>query len=190
MFTGIVETQGLVSSRRRDRLILLPRNPLKGLAVGESVSVDGCCLTVDRILLPKIHFRLLVETTRVSTLGMLRTGDRVNLERALRVGDRLGGHLLLGHVDGQGRVVSRSKKQGTVTLRVEAPPGLVRFLVPKGPIGLDGVSLTLGPQIEGRRVEVHLVSRTLAVTALGKKRVGDSVNLEVDLVAKYLWGML
>ena len=190
MVTGIVETQALVSSRWRDRLILLPRNPLKGLAVGESVSVSGVCLTVERIVPPRIHFRLLPETTRISTLGVLRMGDQVNLERALRVGSRLGGHLLLGHVDGQGRVVSRSEKKGTVTLGIEAPIALKGFFVPKGPIGVDGVSLTLGPQIEGRRVQVHLVSHTLVVTTLGKKRVGDSVNLEVDLVAKYLWRML
>jgi riboflavin synthase len=190
MFTGIVETQALVSSRRRDKLIVLPRNPLKGLAVGESVSVSGCCLTVDQIVPPRIHFRLLPETARVSTLGWLRMGDRVNLERALRLGSRLGGHLLLGHVDGQGDLVSRSETKGTVTLGIEVPMALRRFFVPKGPIGVDGVGLTLGPKIEGRQVFVHLIPHTLSVTTLGKKRVDDRVNLEVDLVAKYLWRML
>ncbi len=192
MFTGIVETQGTVVARGARTLVIAPKKSLTGLAVGESVSVDGVCLTVDRLSGRHITFRLLPETVRVSTLSVLRAGSKVNLERALRVGDRVGGHLLLGHVDAQGTVAARSKAQGkgTVTLAISVPRQIARVLAPKGPIGLDGVSLTLDPVVGQDEVRVHLVSHTMKVTALGAKRVGDRVNLEVDLITKYLLGML
>lgn len=210
MFTGIVETLGTVKSRQGNRLVILPQLPLK---VGESVAVNGVCLTVDLQVGRGVQFRLLPETVRISTLGKLRAGDWVNLERSIRAGTRLGGHLLLGHVDGVGRVMKRLSSKGSVTLEVEIPSALAPFLVPKGPIALNGVSLTLGTvpparlagskpgragtvsrnfEVPGtvKRIRVHLVSHTLAVTTLGKKPVGGQVNIEVDLIAKYLRGML
>lgn len=190
MFTGIVETSGTVVSCGRGPLAILPKRPLRGLTVGESVSVDGVCLTVDRITGGKITFRLLPETIRVSTLGSRRVGDPVNLERSLRVGDRLGGHLMLGHVDGQGTIRSRSKKGNSWTLEIQIPESIDSLLVPKGPIGIDGVSITLDPQRTKNRIWVHLVPHTAQVTTLGKKPVGSRVNLEVDLIVKYLRGML
>lgn len=198
MFTGIIETTGTVVARRGPGLAVEPAVRFKGLKRGESVAVDGVCLTVEAEKGGRLSFWLLPETVRASTLGKLRVGDRVNLERALRVGDRLGGHLLLGHVDGRGRVESREPKGRSLTLQIRIPPRLAAFLVPKGPIAVDGVSLTLGASVPGTRripgtdskVEVHLVAHTLQATALGAKRVGQEVNLEADLVAKYLRGML
>ena len=190
MFTGIVETQGIVAAFRARSLVITPTKALTGLAVGESVSVDGVCLTVDRISGRKITFRLLPETVRVSTLGTLRAGSKVNLKRALRVGDRVGGHLLLGHVDAQGTIAARTAAQNAVTLKITVPRPIARLLVPKGPIALDGVSLTLAPAVGRDHLHLHLVPHTMKVTVLGAKQPGDRVNLEVDLVAKYLLGML
>lgn len=190
MFTGIVETIGTVRARRQDEVVIEPENRWTGVRPGESISVNGVCLTVDRAGGREFSFRLLPETIRVSTLGLLKPGARVNLERSLRAGSRLGGHLLLGHVDGRGRILSRVEKGGSVTLEVQIPPGLVSGLVPKGPIAIDGVSLTLDSRIERGRARVHLVSHTLGRTTLGRKKKGDRVNLELDLIVKYLRGVL
>lgn len=186
MFTGIVETTGAVRERGRDRIVVEPRRALAGVRVGESVSVDGVCLTVERTAGTRLLFRLLPETVRASTLGELKVGARVNLERSLRAGDRLGGHLLLGHVDGRGTVAARRQSGSSVTLELQIPSSLSSLLVPKGPVAVDGVSLTLGTDCSS----IHLVSHTLSATTLGQKRAGARVNLEVDPVAKYLWGML
>ena len=202
MFAGIIETTGTVVARRGSVLAVKPAVRLQTARRGESVAVDGVCLTVEREGDGALSFRLLPETVRTSTLGKLRAGDRVNLERALRVGDRLGGHLLLGHVDGRGRVESCERRRGSLTLRIGVPSRLAPFLVPKGPIAVDGVSLTLDMAVPGTasrhrevpgtnlKIGVHLVAHTLQATTLGDKRAGQEVNLEVDLVAKYLRGML
>ena len=191
MFTGIIQTVGTVRRRKAGRLILEPAEPLQDVRLGESISVDGVCLTVDRLKGREVAFQLLPETARVSTLGRLAAGARVNLERSLRAGDRLGGHFLLGHVDGRGRITGRRSRGRALTLEIRVPSPLAWGLVPKGPIAVDGVSLTLGPRMEkGRRVQVHLVSHTLARTVLSRKKKGDAVNLELDLVVKYLRGML
>ncbi len=190
MFTGIVETTGEVRSRRTDLLSVRPLRVLEKIAVGESIAVDGVCLTVDRVNGEEMVFRLLPETLRTTTLGFLKAGGRVNLERSLEAGRRVGGHLLLGHVDGRGRIVSRQREGDTVTLGISLPAALAALLVPKGPIAVDGVSLTLDSKLERNRFFVHLVSHTLSATALDGKRQGEEVNLEMDLVAKYLRGML
>lgn len=190
MFTGLVETTGVIRRRAKDLLLIQPEKPFADVRVGESISVDGVCLTVDRVRERELSFRLIPETARVSTLGRRRAGSRVNLERALKVGDRLGGHLLLGHVDGQGGLSRRSETGGAVTLEIRVPASLAAGLVPKGPIAVDGVSLTLDPRVGKDRFRVHLVSHTLARTTLGQKKVGEKVNLELDLVLKYLRGML
>lgn len=197
MFTGIIEMQGVVSIRNGQRLVVLPKRSFSAIQIGESVAVDGVCLTVDRKVSRGIQFRLLPETIRISTLGRLQGGDSVNLERSLRAGARLGGHLLLGHVDGRGTVVRRVPSKDSLTLEVEVPASLIPMMVPKGPVAMDGVSLTLGVvpdavpgTARGSLIRVHLVPHTAAVTTLGRKPVGSEVNVEVDLIAKYLRGML
>lgn len=190
MFTGIVESIGRVLSREGRRLVVRPRKRFDSICLGESVSVDGVCLTVEGLRGSDLIFRLLPETLRASTLGRLAVGARVNLERSLRAGDRLGGHLLLGHVDGRGVVISRAVRRGTLTLEIRLSPALGSLLVPKGPVSVDGVSLTLDDQIRRNRFRVHLVEHTLSRTTLGEKIPGKEVNLELDLVLKYLRGML
>ncbi|MBI3312170.1 MAG: riboflavin synthase [Candidatus Omnitrophica bacterium] len=190
MFTGIVETIGSVRRTDPDRIWVTPEDSFSKVRLGESISVDGVCLTVDQVRGRALAFRLLPETARVSTLGRLVSGSRVNLERALRAGDRLGGHLLLGHVDGQGEILRSTAKTPSMTLEIRAAGTLVSLLVPKGPIAVDGVSLTLDPQLERDRFRVHLVSHTLKRTLLGRKKPGQRVNLELDPILKYLKGML
>lgn len=201
MFTGIIETTGGVLARQPGLLKIRPVRPLKGPAVGESIAVDGVCLTVDRIRGGDLEFRLLPETLRATTLGSLKPGHRVNLERALRAGSRVGGHLVLGHVDGRGRIASRERAGETVTLKISLPPALGALLAPKGPIAVDGVSLTIGAEVKTtvpgiRRIpgtvcfSVHLVPHTLSATTLAAKKRGEEVNLEMDPVAKLLRGML
>lgn len=190
MFTGIVEAVGTVLSRTADRLAVAAGRSFGPAVVGESVCVDGVCLTVEGRQGAGILFRLLPETARVTTLGDLGKGSRVNLERALRAGSRLGGHLLLGHVDAQGTVRGRARAGRALTLEIQVPEGIASLLVPKGPIAVDGVSLTLDSRMERGRIRVHLVSHTLKGTTLGEKAEGSRVNLEADLVAKYLRGML
>lgn len=191
MFTGIVETTGEVLQRQGRRIVIRPARPLPGMGMGESVAVDGVCLTAESASGGRLTFCLLPETVRVTTLGMLKKGSVVNLERSLRLWSRLGGHLLWGHVDGRGTVERRLRRAGTVTLEIRAPSELGHLLVPKGPIAVDGVSLTVDlRERESARFQVHLVAHTLAVTTLGRKDRGDKVNLEMDPVAKYLWRML
>ncbi|PIQ81611.1 MAG: riboflavin synthase subunit alpha [Candidatus Omnitrophica bacterium CG11_big_fil_rev_8_21_14_0_20_64_10] len=201
MFTGLVVCRGWVTAVGRSRLIVRPEKRFASLKIGESISVDGVCLTVESVLSGGITFRLLAETRRVTTLGRLRAGESVNLERALRWGERLGGHWVLGHVDGRGRLAARTKRRaGGQTLTIEVPRALAPFCVPKGAIALDGVSLTLGAEPpspclpagrgssrEPARVQVHLVAHTARVTTLGAKPVGAPLNIEVDAVAKLLF---
>ncbi|MDO8729784.1 MAG: riboflavin synthase [Candidatus Omnitrophota bacterium] len=197
MFTGIIETTGEVLARRAGLLRIRPARPLKGLAEGESIALNGVCLTLDRSRKGDLEFRLLPETLRATTLGILKPGGRVNLERSLRAGSRVGGHLVLGHVDGKGKVAVLRKVKDTATLEISLSPAMGALLVPKGPITVDGVSLTIGTTVPGtRRVpgtdcfSVHLIRHTLSSTTLSGKRPGDEVNLEIDPVAKILRGML
>lgn len=202
MFTGIVESTGTVTARTSSSLRVRPQGRFDRMKLGESIAVDGVCLTVGRIDGEELSFKLLPETLRATTLGSLKAGSRVNLERSLRVGDRVGGHLLLGHVDGKGRVSALKRESGSVTMQISLPAPLAGLLVPKGPVAVDGVSLTLGTNktkttVPGtRRVpgtacfEVYLVEHTLSATTLSGKKAGDPVNLELDPVAKYLRAML
>jgi riboflavin synthase len=198
LFTGIIETTGEVLTRKLGLLKVRPARPPKEVSLGESIAVDGVCLTVDRIRDGDLEFRLLPETLRVTTLGSLKPGGRVNLERSLRVGSRVGGHWVLGHVDGKGKVATRRQVKATVTLQISLPTALGVLLIPKGPVAVDGVSLTVDLPVPGtRRVpgtdvlfSVHLIRHTLSSTTLAAKKPGDEVNLEMDPVAKLLRGML
>lgn len=190
MFTGIVECTGAVIAKGPASLRLRPQKRLQRVALGESICVDGVCLTVDGIEKETLSFKLLPETLRATTLGSLKEGGRVNLERSLRVGHRVGGHLLWGHVDGKGKIAARKRQAGSVTLEISLPRALASLLVPKGPVAVDGVSLTLGLPVGRGRFQVHLVEHTLSATTLGSKKAGAAVNLEVDPVAKYLRAML
>jgi len=200
VFTGLVEGTGdvlAVEARPEGRRLRLrvPRD-LGPVQVGESLAVDGVCLTVaavsggadgDGLV---AEFDLVPETLCRTTLGARRPGDRVNLERSLPVGGRLGGHLVQGHVDGVGTVTAVAGEGGGRWLEVALPAGLERYVVEKGAIALDGVSLTVAAVRDGGRIGVALVPHTLAATTLGTKAVGDLVNVEVDVVARYVERLL
>ncbi len=186
MFTGIVEELGTVVSREGPRLRIAATTVLADVTMGASISVNGTCLTVVGWDAGDGWWEADVvdETYARTALGQLRPGHRVNLERPVRLSDRLGGHLVQGHVDGIGTIVAPAPD-----LRVECDPGLLRYVVEKGSITIDGISLTVvTPLADGFTVAV--IPHTMAVTTLGHKGPGDQVNLEVDVTAKYVERLL
>ena len=190
MFTGLIEQIGTISVYRaigagREIAISWPGMKIGDAQTGDSIAISGACLTVERIEPERFWARLMPQTAGVTTLGSARVGHRVNLERALRVGDRLGGHFVLGHVDGIGGVAGAQKRGESLWLEVEFPADLTKYIAPKGSICIDGVSLTVA-ELGQQRFAVSLVKETLARTTLGGLRPGDKVNLEVDLLAKHL----
>jgi riboflavin synthase len=186
MFTGIVEQVGEVVDVDAHRLLVRVPVPWTDVATGDSISVSGVCLTATEVEPERLSFDLSEETLARSDLGSLRAGDRVNLERPATLISRLGGHLVQGHVDGVGDVVAvRPEGDGGVRLSVLIPEELLRYVVEKGSIAFDGVSLTVAA-LDGAVVEVSLIPHTLAATTLGSADVGDRINLEVDVVAKYV----
>ena len=188
MFTGIVEELGEVISREPSPtgavLTIAASRVLDDVADGDSIAVNGVCLTVREFTTGRFVADVMPETLRRTTLGRLRPGDRVNLERAATLGSRLGGHLVQGHVDGVGTVVGRTDAE-RVDLTIELPAELSSYLVNQGSVTVDGVSLTV-VEVVGNRFTVSLIPTTLRVTTLGFRTVGDPVNLEVDVIAKYV----
>lgn len=191
MFTGLVETIGVLRRRSGGGVArALIEGALGPLTLGESVSVNGACLTVDRIVQGGFECDMSSETLARTTLGGLTVGARVHLERATPLGARMGGHVVLGHVDGIGRVRERARSGDALRLSISAPPDLAPYLAPKGSIAVDGVSLTLNsvaaPDAADMVFEVMLVPHTLGRTLLGELRPGAAVNLEVDVLARYV----
>jgi riboflavin synthase len=185
MFTGIVEERGAVTSLVDGRLTVESRSASEGTSPGDSVAVSGVCLTAVEAEPGRISFDLTPETVARSSLGSLRPGDPVNLERPVTLSSRLGGHLLQGHVDGVATVEEVTPAAGGATMRIRLAPGLERYVVEKGSIAVDGVSLTVAGTDHGA-ISVALIPHTLAVTTLGRRRPGDRVNVEVDVIAKYV----
>jgi riboflavin synthase len=192
MFTGIVSDVGQVVELNRKgdiaRLVVDSAYAADTIAIGASISNAGACLTVvarsPRNDGARLAFDVGAETLALTTLGGLTTGRRVNLERPLRIGDELGGHLVSGHVDGLAEIVLREDFEGMSKFRFRAPHALARFIAIKGSVALDGTSLTVNA-VEGDEFEVLLIPHTLAVTTWGERRAGDHVNLEVDQMARY-----
>jgi len=191
MFTGIVTDIGRVVAveQRADALYTLAtRYDMDSVAIGASIACSGVCLTVvDRVGGPEGRFSVSVsaETLSRTTLGSWREGTRVNLERALRLGDELGGHIVSGHVDGVATLVARVAEGGSLRLRFRAPADLARFVAPKGSVALDGVSLTVN-EVDGAEFGINLIPHTQDATTLGALQPGDAVNLEVDMLARYV----
>ena len=188
MFTGIVEELGEVAGLADlgDSVRLTLRGPVvvDGAGHGDSIAVNGVCLTVVESGTDTFTADVMRETLDHSSLGALVVGDPVNLERPMRLDGRLGGHLVQGHVDGTGSIESRDRSDHWEVVRVSLPADLARYVVHKGSITVDGVSLTVA-SVDDRSFTVSLIPTTLALTTLGRKQVGDPVNLEVDVVAKY-----
>ena len=189
MFTGIVEGIGKVTQTQRtgDLLVLSISTPaaLTDMAVGDSICVNGACLTVNALAHGEFQADVSPETLGRTTVGSLRPGDEVNLERALRMSDRLGGHLVTGHVDATGPVVEVSTGAGSLTMTIAVSRELVPYLVEKGSVAVDGVSLTVSG-MRGDEFQVAVIPHTAKNTTLGKKRAGDHVNIEVDIIGKYV----
>lgn len=191
MFTGIVQALGKVESIRatakdRDLVVSAPASITQRLSLGASIALDGVCQTVTHLQPGRFTVHAIAETLRVTTLGSCTTGDPLHLEAALGAGDPLGGHFVQGHVDGMATLVGVETQGESITHRYEAAASLVSQLVPKGSVAIDGVSLTVGPELGETRFEVYLVPHTLEVTTLGTRRVGDQVNLETDILGKYV----
>jgi len=197
VFTGIVEELGEVVAIEQDGDMarLRIRGPLvaSDAARGDSIAINGVCLTVTLARDGEFTADVMGETLDRSSLGVLRTGAAVNLERPVRPDGRLGGHIVQGHVDGTGTILSRQSASGWETVRISVPAGLARYLVEKGSVAVDGISLTvsgLGGGAAGPWFEVSLIPETLERTTLGRKQPGALVNLEVDLIAKYVERLL
>ncbi|MGP5251877.1 riboflavin synthase [Brachybacterium alimentarium] len=193
MFTGIIEELGTVESLTSpaDPARLTIRSPqvLAGIALGDSIAVNGCCLTVTAEDGETWSADVIATTLEATTLGGLAAGDPVNLERCVRVDGRLDGHIVQGHVDATGEILDREEEAGTTRLRIQLPAGLARYVVAKGSLAVDGVSLTVAA-IDGDEVTIGLIPETLARTALGRRDIGHRVNLEVDVLAKHVEKLL
>lgn len=193
MFTGIVEEMGVIKALDKSvsgtRLSVLASVVLDDLAVGASISVNGACLTVVSVGAREFVVEVSPETLAVTTLGQLAAGTPVNLERAMRVHERISGHLVSGHVDGVGSIRKRKQDGNAIILTIEAPKEVLRYCVHKGSITLDGISMTLN-KVSDRAVSVAVIPHTAKATTLGLKKPGETVNLEADLIGKYVERLL
>jgi len=187
MFTGIIEEMGRVErvDHKGKGMRLTICGAWKDLKRGESIAVNGLCLTVVENRKGSFTMDLSPETLRRSTLGDLKQGDAVNLERPLRPNDRLGGHFVMGHIDGVGTIETLAPEGNSVRAVFNAPPSLSPYLVEKGSVAIDGISLTVG-SCEGERFTVFLIPYTIEKTNFSRKKVGDRVNIEVDILGKYV----
>ena len=185
MFTGIIEEVGRLTSAQSGKVTIAAGDVLRGLELGGSIAVNGVCLTITGFDTNSFSVDLMTETLKRSNLGLLRAGDRVNLEQPLALDGRLGGHLVQGHIDATGRVTSVRWGGETMLVRLEAPPEVMRYVVEKGFMAVDGVSLTVVAK-DTSSFQVSVVGYPRQHTTLGDSQVGDSVNLEVDIIAKYV----
>jgi len=185
MFTGIVEEVGRVVSSGTDNLAVAAEQVIRGMALGQSMAVNGVCLTVTRFDSKVFSVDVMPETLSRTNLGGLSPGDRVNLERPLALGGQVGGHLVQGHVDVTGKVAAMAWEGAALLITFEAPPAVTRYVVEKGFIAVDGISLTVAARDTGS-FQVSTVDFTRRNTNLGERKVGDQVNLEVDIIAKYV----
>ena len=185
MFTGIIQEVGRVSSTQPGKLVITASRVLEAMELGGSITVNGVCLTIVSFNTNSFSVDIMPETLKRTNLGLLRAGDGVNLERPLALGGELGGHLVQGHIDDTGRVTSIIPDGETMLVRFEAPPEVMCYIVEKGFIAVDGVSLTVVVR-DASSFQVSVVAYTREHTTLGNRRVGDLVNLEVDIIAKYV----
>jgi riboflavin synthase len=188
MFSGIISDLGEVrslSAAGDTRVEISTRFPMEEVAIGASIACSGACLTVVEKGSGWFAATVSAETMARTTLSDWRVGTKVNLERALRLGDEFGGHIVLGHVDGVARILDRRQEGDSLRFSFEAPAELARSIAPKGSVALDGVSLTVN-EVSGRRFGVNIIPHTQACTTFGAARLGDRVNLEIDVLARYV----
>ncbi|MEI6437589.1 MAG: riboflavin synthase [Candidatus Omnitrophota bacterium] len=189
MFTGIVETVSAVVSlvKNQNLFVLAIKKPgsFNDVGIGDSIAVDGVCLTVTVMKGGAFYFDLMKETLEATSLNRLAPGVEVNLERAMKAESRVGGHFVTGHVDAVGKVKDIRTLPNYVEYRIELSKELMRYVVPKGSVALDGISLTVG-EVKKKWFSVYFIPHTLTVTTIGRKKKGDAVNIETDLLAKYI----
>ncbi len=189
MFTGIIEEVGTVRSvtkgARSVSMLISADVVASDLKLGDSVNTNGACLTVTGVSLNSFTVDVMPETMRKTSLGSLKPGSLVNLERALQLSSRLGGHMVSGHIDGTGLIRQLKKEDNAVWITVQAGPEILRYLIPRGSVSLEGISLTV-VRADEASFEVSLIPHTMAVTTLRDKKPGDSLNIECDMVAKYI----
>ncbi len=190
MFSGIVEEQGIIEkiNKRKNSaaLTLKAQRSVLGTKAGDSIAVNGVCLTVTAKQGARLTFDIMKETLCATTLGCLHPGQKANLERALKMNDRLGGHFVTGHVDGVGVIDKKIVQTDYVEYRISVDKSLIRYIVPKGSVCIDGISLTVG-EVKRNRFSVYLIPHTLKITTLGTKKESDRVNVETDILAKYVY---
>ncbi|HEV2192360.1 MAG TPA: riboflavin synthase [Nitrosopumilaceae archaeon] len=191
MFTGIIEGQGIVKkfniktqNRSAAKMGIDLGNLAKGLQIGDSVAINGVCLTSTHISKNQAEFEMIDETLKKTNLGMIKPGDKVNIERSLKVGERMEGHFVLGHIDGTGKIIKIEKLAKEIKLWIELPKDLARFVVKKGSITVDGISLTLVDVLKNK-ISICIIPHTMKITNLGSKKIGDKVNIETDILGKY-----
>jgi riboflavin synthase len=192
MFTGIIEHMGSVAHVQRDlegMRVVLETGPLSGIGLGDSIAVNGVCLTAVEAAPGRVTVNVVKETLTRSNLGDLEPGDLVNLERPLPADGRFDGHIVQGHVDGVGEILSMEIEGEGLRMGLEVPEPLMRYMVEKGSVTVDGVSLTIAV-LADRGIEIALIPHSLAVTTLGLRKAGEKVNLEVDVLAKYVERLL
>jgi riboflavin synthase len=193
MFTGIIEELGTIKAVNKGResatLKIGAEKVVEGLNLGDSVAVNGVCLTVIDFGRTGFSAEVMAETLRKSNLGKLKSGDKVNLERAMRLGDRLGGHLVAGHVDATGTIKSTAREDIATVFTVEAPEEILRYVIAKGSVAIDGISLTV-VDYDKKSFRVSIIPHTASQTTLGFKKSGDTVNLEADMLAKFVERLL
>ena len=189
MFTGIISDIGAVAARDGGRFTIRCGYPAESIALGASIACNGCCLSVVEKGPGWMAFEASRETLDKTNMGDWKIGHPVNLERALKLGDELGGHLVSGHVDGVGRILSIKPDGGSLRIVIEAPKEMARIIAPKGSIVVDGISLTVN-EVDGARFGVNIIPITQTATNLGQAKEGDRVNLEIDLIARYVARLL
>jgi riboflavin synthase len=189
MFTGLIEgigkVTGIIRTRGEMNVTIMPLFDMSDSGIGDSISVNGACLTITGIRDRSISMDVSQETVSRSTLDQFKQGDEVNLERAMRLTDRLGGHLVSGHVDGVGRILKIEQVQRSWLIRIGIDEDLVRYTIEKGSIAVDGISLTIN-SCQNRSFEVNIIPETARQTTILRKKAGDLVNIETDLIAKYI----
>lgn len=193
MFTGIIEEIGVLQSVKKGEhssvLTIQAKKVLEDTKVGDSIAANGVCLTVTAIGTNSYQMDVMAETLRRSNLGSLKTGDCLNLERALPVNGRLGGHIVSGHIDGVGDIVHIHKEDNATWITISADKNLLRYIVEKGSIAIDGISLTIA-EVTKQNFSVSIIPHTITETILQKKKIGDTVNLECDILGKYVEKLL
>ncbi len=192
MFTGIIVGLGTIKkfdkntkTRSAAKMKVDLGKLSKGLKAGHSVAINGVCLTVTKISKNQAEFEMIGETLKKTDLGTLESGDKVNIERSLKVGERMEGHFVLGHIDDIGKIIKIEKKPTEIKFWIELPKDLIRYVVQKGSIAIDGISLTLVDVIKNK-ISVCIIPHTMKITNLGSKKIGDKVNIEIDILGKYI----